>query len=67
MGNFTARVIFLVIFLGFLVFVGWVFTVTGSAWAFALLVFTPTITLSTKSKTKNIESKKDETKFLKDE
>lgn len=62
MSDFAAAVIFL----GFLVFVGWVFTVTGSAWAFALLVFTPTIKLKSKSKTKSLD-KKDETKILKNE
>ncbi len=41
------------IYIGFLIFVGWVFVTTTSPWAFALLAFTPTIKWDKNSKKEN--------------
>jgi hypothetical protein len=49
------------IYLGFLLFVAWVFFMTTSPWAFALLVFTPTV--KTSKEGKNIEGKKENKKI----
>lgn len=54
-----------VVFVSFLVFVGWVFVTTTSPWAFVLLMFIPTYKKEGgDNNKKELSSKKDE-KYLK--
>lgn len=45
-----------IIYIAFLIFIGWLYTVTGSLWSLALLLFLPD---TTKDKKENKKDKKE--------
>ena len=64
------KLVYGAIFISFLVFVGWVFTVTASPWSFLLLILMPSYKSDDSDdsdKKKKIVTKETDNRFLKNE